>query len=328
MKQALVTGGTGFIGSHLVEALLLQDVRVRCLVRSSSNLRWLDGIDVELVEGDCIAPDSLDEAVKDVDTVFHLAGTLWATRESEFFRHNVEGTQNLLEACKRTCPELHRFVQVSSQAAAGPSTPENLRSELDHPRPVTPYGASKLEAERVVLGYKERFPVVILRPCAVYGPRDTGFLTYFRLVRRGFLVEFGGRWEREASLCHVSDIVRGIMAAADRKVASGSVYFLADSEPYSWREVESMLEEAIGVNAKRLMIPAWILILLGTLGQVYGRVTGKFVKLNRARVAEMLARNWGCDVSRAKRDLNFAPEINLRSGLHDVVRWYKQEQWL
>lgn len=328
MTQALVTGGTGFIGSHLVDELLARGVRVRCLIRSRKNLRWLRGKDVDLVEGDCTAAETLDEAVKDIDVVYHLAGVLWAARESEFFQHNVQGTRNLLESCKRSRPQLKRFVQVSSQAAAGPSVASSLRSELDQPGPITPYGASKLQAECVALDYKEQFPVVILRPCAVYGPRDPGFLAYFRLVRRGFLVEFGGRENRTASLCHVSDIVRGIIVAADSKVASGSVYFLADSEPYSWREVENMLEEAIGVNAKRLMVPAWSLILLGTLGQVYGRVTGKFVKLNRARVAEMLARNWGCDISRAKRELNFAPEINLRSGIHDVIRWYKQEQWL
>lgn len=326
--RALVTGGTGFIGSHLVDALLSREVKVRCLVRSKQNLRWLNGKDVELIEGDCIVNDTLDAAVRDMDMVFHAAGALWAARAGDFFLHNVQGTKNLLNACKRSCPGLRRFVQVSSQAAAGPSSAGKLRSESDPPDPITPYGASKLEAEKAVLAYKGYFPVVILRPCAVYGPRDTGFLAYFRVVRRGFLVEFGTGEDRTASLCHVSDVVRGMIDAADSQVASGSVYFLANSEPYSWREVERVLERLMGVEAKRLKVPAWILILLGTLGQVYGRITGKSVMLNRARVGELMARHWGCDASRARREFDFTPEINLNDGLLDVIRWYKKEQWL
>lgn len=328
MIRALVTGGTGFIGSHLVDALLAKGVRVRCLVRSKQNLRWLNAEQVELIEGDCTVGGTLDAAVKDVDLVFHTAGALWAARESDFFLHNVQGTKNLLEACKRSCPGLSRFIQVSSQAAAGPSANDTLTSESDPPHPITPYGASKLAAEVAVSAYKDHFPVVILRPCAVYGPRDTGFLAYFRLVRRGFLVEFGAGNDRMASLCHVSDVVRGMIDAADSKVASGAVYFLADSEPYSWREVEGMLQRIMGIEAKRLTLPSWILVLLGTLGQGYGRITGKSVMLNRARVAEMMARQWGCDASRARREFDFTPEINLNDGLLDVIRWYKKEQWL
>ena len=328
MTRALVTGGTGFIGSHLVDTLLSEGVKVRCLVRSRQNLRWLKGKDIELIDGDCTAAATLDDAVKDMDLVFHAAGALWAVREEDYFRHNVEGTKNVLAACKRSCPGLRRFIQVSSQAAAGPSPTDKAISESDPANPITPYGASKLAAEKAVLACKEYFPVVILRPCAVYGPRDTGFLAYFRLVQRGFLVEFGPEKDRTTSLCHVNDVVRGVIGAADSQVASGSVYFLADSQPYAWLEVEGTLERLLGVKAKRLKIPSWILILLGTLGQVYGRITGKSVMLNRARVAELMAQHWGCDASRARREFDFTPEINLNDGLLDVIRWYKKEQWL
>ena len=201
----------------------------------------------------------------------NTAGVMWASRESEFFAHNVEGTRNLLAACSAHTPALKRFVLVSSQAAAGPGPSARPRLESDEPAPITPYGASKLEAERVTSGYIKHFPVVIVRPCAVYGPRDTGFLDYFRVVRRGFLVEFGSGENRQVSLCHVSDVVAGLIRAADSQAASGSVYFLADSEPYPWREVESMIEQAMGISARRLVIPAGLLMLLGTLGQMYGR---------------------------------------------------------
>lgn len=328
MTQVLVTGGTGFIGSHLVDALLSGGVKVKCLVRSGRRLRWLKGRDVELTEGDCTVPCTLQAAVADVDVVYHLAGVSWAARESDFFLHNVQGTRNLMEACARYNPGLRRFVLVSSQAAAGPNPSSRPRSESDPPAPVTPYGVSKLEAEQTALTYRERVPLVIVRPCGVYGPRDTGFLAYFRLVRRGFLVEFTRERDREASLCHVHDVVAGLIGAAHSQVASGSVYFLADSEPYPWGEVENMIQEAVGVNARRLKVPGWLLGSLGALGQMYGRVTGKFVTLNKSRIADIRALHWGCDISKARRELDFAPVVNIKDGLVDVIRWYKQEQWL
>lgn len=329
MSVALVTGGTGFVGSHLVEALIEKGIRVRCLVRSSVRLRWLEGLDVELVEGDCSDPHGLDAAVKGADHVFHAAGVLWGADEDAFRRGNVEGTRNMVEACARACPQLERFVLVSSQAAAGPAVGEVLARETDPPAPITPYGVSKLEAERVVLTHKSSLPCVIVRPCAVYGPRDKAFLAYLRIVRRGFLIELGDGAERVVSLCHVTDVVRGILQAAYHgSVAPGSVYFLADPEPYAWRGVETIIQQVLGVRARRLRVPAWLLNGLAALGQGYGRATGKSVMLNRSRVAELTASRWGCDTGKARRELGFAPVMNLTDGLRDVIRWYKKEQWL
>jgi nucleoside-diphosphate-sugar epimerase len=328
MTLALVTGGTGFIGSHLVEALLSQGVEVRCLVRSRRQLRWLKDKDVELVEGDCAGQGSLQPAVKDVDYIYHAAGVLWAASEKEYFRNNVVATRNLIEACGLSCPGLQRFVFVSSQAAAGPGSDARPRTESDPPTPITPYGESKLAAEQIIIEHKNRVSAVIVRPCAVYGPRDRGFLAYFRIVRRGFLLEFGRGEDRIVSLCHVGDIVSGIIRSAHSQVASGSVYFLADSEPYSWHEVEIIIQRTMGISAKHLRIPSWLLAGLGTVGQGYGLATGKFVMLNKSRVAELMARRWGCDISKARNELGFVPETKLKDGLRDVIRWYKKEQWL
>jgi len=328
MTLALVTGGTGFIGSHLVDTLLSQGVEVRCLVRSRQNLRWLRNKDVDFIEGDCSVPDALHHAVQNVDYVYHAAGALWAASEKEYYRNNVAGTRNVIESCDRFCPGLQRFVLISSQAAAGPGIGGRPRVESDPPAPITAYGRSKLAAEQIISGYKDRISAVVVRPCAVYGPRDTGFLAYFRIVRRGFLLEFGRGEDRTVSMCHVDDIVTGIIGSAHSQVASGSVYFLADPEPYSWREVEIIIERIMGIRAKRLNIPAWLLAGLGAIGQGYGRATGKFVMLNKSRVAEMLARQWGCDIGRARSDLDFAPQTRLKDGLREVIQWYKKEQWL
>lgn len=322
----LVTGGTGFIGSHLVEALIARGESVRCLVRSRRRLRWLAGLDVDLVTGDCTRPETLAAAVEGVERVIHLAGTTFAPTESAFFYYNAGGTRHLLDACVAS-GSVQRFVLVSSQAAAGPGTRENPARETDPPRPISPYGRSKLAAERYCQEAADRLSVCILRPSAVYGPRDTGFLPYFRLVKRGFLIELG-HGEREISLCFVNDLVDGIVRVTDSQVRSGSVYFVADSEPCSWDSVESVLCDRWGIKGRRIVVPGVVLKTTGVVVQAWGALTGKAVSINRARADELLEKHWVCDPSALRRDLGFSPGINLENGLHEAVRWYEQNNWL
>jgi len=325
--SVLVTGGTGFIGSHLVEALLARGEKVRCLVRSKRKPRWLGAMAVELVEGDCARPETLRAAVEGVEYVIHGAGCTFAPTEAAFFEVNAGGTRNLLDACL-AADTVERFVLLSSQAAAGPGSRERPVRETDSPRPLSAYGRSKLEAERACLGEVDRLSVRILRPSAVYGPRDAGFLPLFRLVKRGFLLELG-RGEREISLCSVNDLVACVVQATyNGHLDSGSVYFVADSEPYSWGTVERQLCAALGVSARRIIVPGMVLRMAGVVGQVYGAVTGQAVPVSRARAAEMLEKHWVCDPAAAGRDLGFSPGTNLENGLQQAVRWYEQNNWL
>lgn len=322
----LVTGGTGFIGSHLVEALLARGDDVRCLVRSPDHPRWLACHDIDLVAGDCLRPESLAPALAGVDRVIHAAGSTFAPTQAAFFNYNAIATKNLLDACLAS-GGVERFVMVSSQAAAGPGTRATPVRETDPPRPLTPYGRSKLAAERHCQAATDRLSVRILRPSAVYGPRDTAFLPYFRLVKRGFLIEFGAG-KREISLCFVNDLVEGIVAVTDSHLESGSVYFVADSEPYSWETVEVLLCAQWGVRGRRIVVPGMVLKAAGVIGQVYGALTQQAVPINRARAAELLEKHWVCDTTAAQRDLGFSPGINLENGLHKAVRWYEQNNWL
>lgn len=322
----LVTGGTGFIGSHVVEALLARGETVRCLVRSPRRLRWLAGLGVDIVVGDCTRPETLGPAVAGVNRVIHLAGTTFALTEAAFFSCNAAATKALLDACQ-AAGGVERFVMISSQAAAGPGTRDNPAREADPPRPLTPYGRSKLAAERHCLEAADRLSVCILRPSAVYGPRDTAFLPYFRLVKRGFLLEFGPG-EREISLCFVNDLAEGIVTGADSHLESGSVYFVADSEPYSWGFVEKLLCAQWGVRGRRIVVPGVVLKTAGVIGQAYGALRRKAVSINRVRAAEILEKHWVCDTTAVRRELGYSPEITLENGLHKAVRWYEQNNWL
>ena len=185
--RVLVTGGTGFIGVHLVAELVARGWQVRCLVRTTSDRRPLSPYDVEYVVGSLTDPMAMQHAVKDVTYLFHLAGVTKARVTSDYDRINHVGTRALLEACLASNPGLKAFVYISSIAAAGPSVPGHPRTENDAPQPVGPYGQSKLCAEQAVLASRDRLPVIVLRPSAIYGPYDTDFLSLFRAVKRGWL---------------------------------------------------------------------------------------------------------------------------------------------
>lgn len=326
--RVLVTGGTGFIGSHLVEALLRENYLVRCLVRSKQKLRWLKDLPVELYEGDCTHPATLAPAVEDVKWVVHTAGLTNANTRQAFMQQNCQGTKNLIDACIRYNPNISRFVFLSSQAAAGPSNGKDPRRDQDPPAPITAYGQSKLDAESLFVSVKDQIPSTILRPSTVYGPRDLNFLPYLKLADKGVLLDFG-RGERTISLCYVDDLVRGILRSMHQELPSGSVYFFADEQPYQWTEFEESIKKAMNLRrTRKLMIPTPLVVIFAWLGQIYGKLTGKPVMINRLRQAEFLHRHWACDTSRLRRDLDFKSKWNLLDGLKTTVTWYGREGWL
>ena len=326
--RVLVTGGTGFIGSHLVEALLKENYSVRCLVRSKQNIRWLKDLPIELAEGDCTLPDTLKSAVAGVNWVVHTAGLTNANSRQAFMQQNCLGTKNLLDACIRYNPNIQRFVFLSSQAAGGPSDGKTPRREEDPPAPITAYGLSKLDAENIVESVKDQIPSTILRPSSVYGPRDSNFLPYMKLAHKGVLLDFG-KGERTISLCYVDDLIRGILRSLHQEPPSGSVYFFADEHPYQWADFEEGVKKAMNLRQMRkLTIPTQLVIIFAWLSQIYGKLTGKPVMINRLRQAEFLNRHWVCDTSKLRRDLNFQSKWNLLDGLKTTVTWYGREGWL
>ena len=326
--RVLVTGGTGFIGSHLVEALLKENYLVRCLVRSKQKLRWLRNLPVELCEGDCTRPASLRSAVEGMNWVVHTAGLTNANTHQAFMQQNCQGTENLIDACIRYNPDISRFIFLSSQAAAGPSNGKVPRRDEDLPAPITAYGQSKLNAETLLGNVKDQIPSTILRPSTVYGPRDLNFLPYLKLADKGVLLDFGSG-ERTISLCYVDDLVRGILQSMQQELPSGSVYFFADKHPYQWTEFEESLKKAMSLGrTRKLTIPIPMVIIFAWLGQIYGKLTGKPVMINRLRLAEFLHRHWACDSTRLRRDLDFKSKWNLLDGLKTTVTWYGREGWL
>jgi nucleoside-diphosphate-sugar epimerase len=318
---ALVTGGSGFIGSHLCERLLAAGHRVRVLARPGSSLANLEGLELETVRSQWDEA-GLAGAVRGCGWVFHLAGALKGRRE-ELMRVNRDGTRRLLEACAGQAGALERFVLVSSLAAAGPSG-ALPRREDDLPGPLTWYGRSKLAAEAEVLA--SGLPAVILRPPVVFGPRDRDVLGYFRIARLGFL-PVPGNGGRRYSLVYAPDLADGLLRAAAAPCPSGAVFHLTGPD-FTWAEFGRRIAAALGRPARVLSLPEPALRLCGRAADLWAGLRGRPGIFSSQKVIEMLASGWVASPERAERMLGWVAPTGLDRALAATVAWYRDHGWL
>ncbi len=324
IRTCFVTGGTGFIGSHLVDLLIEQGKEVRCLVRDPERLGWLEGKPVLLHCGDLDSADALREGMDGSDAVFHLAGVTAAASREEYTRINAGGCRSIGEAVLTCRNSPGVVIYVSSQAASGPSRTGQVTDEDTPPSPVTDYGRSKLEGERI-LTEMMGLPLVIVRPPAVYGPRDREILAFFKLAKRGFFpVVRGGV---SISLIHVRDLVSGIVQASERG-RSGQTYFLANREPVQITDLADHLGTTLGRQVRNLPVPQWLLWAAAGVSEILGRTAGRMPVFNRDKVRELAATGWVCSSEKAFRELSFQAEVDLPGGLRETAEWYKRVQWL
>ncbi len=326
-STALVTGANGFVGSHLVEALLSRGYEVTCLIRKTSNLRWIQGLKVSFVYGELKDKESLKKAVKGQDFVFHLGGLTKAKDRQDYYEANYLGTKNLVEAVCESNPGIKRFIYVSSQAVMGPGKDMTTLNENSPCNPITDYGKSKLMGENAVLAYKDKLPVTIIRPPGVYGPRDTEIFIFFKLIKKHIKPLFGFR-ENYLSLVYVKDLVEGTCLAGECGKAVGQIYFIANEKPSSFSDAEDLIQNALKVKAIIIRIPVFLLIFSAFLSQLFSRIKGEAASFNPQKAREISGKYWICDVSKAKRDLGFTPKYSLEQGAIETVDWYKQNSWL
>ena len=331
--RVLVTGGTGFVGSHLVEKLVQRGWRVRLLLRKSSSLRWLEGRPVEYAYGDIRDKASLAGACVGVRGVFHFGGLTRAFSSSEFMETNAQGTRNLAEAVAERAVPGAFFVYCSSMAAGGPGIPLErdpapVRTEADPPTPMNPYGRSKLQGEvalREVADAHTRFRYVILRPPAVYGPRDEGLIVVFRWIRHGILPMPRGTTPR-FSLIHVGDLVDAALKAEE--VGARGTYYVSDGDEYSWSEVGELAAQLMAVQVRTVRVSQFAAKLAASLGETWGAVTHNPAVFSRAKVGDVWQAHWVCLPEKARRDWGFAPRYSLARGLEETLSWYRINKWL
>ncbi|MEE9288259.1 MAG: NAD-dependent epimerase/dehydratase family protein [Bacteroidota bacterium] len=325
--RALVTGATGFIGSHLVEHLLQKGWTVRCLLRSSSNPRWLKGLPVEIVQGDYFNRKTLQPSLEGSDYVYHAAGLTKAKAKQDYYRANHAVTRNLLEATKEFNPEIRRFVYISSLSCVGPSTNGTPVDESAPLRPITTYGKSKMEAELECHRSMDSLPITIVRPAAVYGPKDTDIYEFFRNVSRGILPTVGFT-DRLISLVHVRDVVQTIVLAAENERSTGETYFSSNEEPCSWMEVGKLTAKVMGKKIVRIPVPKALVFAVAALAEFGALFSDKAPLINLEKAKEIVQSGWICSVEKARNELNYRQQVSLEDGIRETVEWYRENGWL
>jgi len=325
--RVLLTGGHGFVGSHLVRRLLAEGDQVRCLVRRPGVPPALAGLPVETVVGDVTKPRSLPSALEGVEEVYHLAARLSALTEADMFRTNAGGTRHLVEAAARR-GGLARFVHCSSLAVAGPSDGVRPQTEAGPCRPVTWYGASKALAERIVLAYGERgLPVTVVRPPSVYGPRDRGLLSVFQAVARGWKPLLGPQPKRY-SWVFGPDLADALVTLGRHPATRGGTYYACHPEVVTLEAFLGTLSAALGRRGRTLRVPDSALRLVASLSDLAAQVTGSPAMLTRDKVHEVVARAWVCSPEAAARDTGWRAATPLVEGLGETVRWYLEAGWI
>jgi len=325
--RTVVTGGAGFVGSHLVERLLARGDDVVCLERPGARRGWLAGKNLDFHTCGLAEPQVLQRHICGADTVFHLAALTEARSADECYEVNTQGTANLVRAAANCGSAPPRLVFMSSLAAVGPDLDGGGLDQDTTPRPLSHYGRSKLQAEAVIHAYADRVPAVICRFPAIYGPRDRVVLKLFRMVARGFALTIGP-WEREVSVLHADDAVSGLLGAATAPDAVGQTYCLAHPRPITWDEFVQAIGRALHCRPRQIAVPVSAAKPIALAAEFAARLRNQPAILNRDRVRELAQRRWVCDSTRATTDFGFQPRFDLDAGVANTAAWLRRVQWI
>ena len=269
--------------------------------------------------------ESLRQAMAGITHVIHCAGATRAVRTEDFYEVNQKGTRNVVSVVNEQKGRVQRLVHISSLAAAGPALREKPAREEDVPRPVSEYGKSKLAGEQEVRNHC-RGEYVILRPPAVYGPRDGEFLRLFRAVKNHLLPRTS---EAQAlSLVFVRDLAEVVATCLSHPAAAGKTYFVAGREVVTARSLGKEIAEQMKVWTLPLPLPTWMLWPVCLAREAWSRLTGKPSVLSLQKFAELRAPGWVCDATRLERDTGCACATTLKQGVAETLLWYRRQHWV
>jgi nucleoside-diphosphate-sugar epimerase len=323
----LLTGASGFVGSHILDHLRERGLATVLLLRPTSNKQFIAPHlpKVELRPGSITEPGSLQQAMADITHVIHCAGATKAGRIAGLYNTNEGGTRNIVSAVNAHNGQVQRLVHISSLAAAGPAGRDQPAREQNPPRPVSEYGKSKLAGELEVRTHC-RAEHVILRPAAVYGPRDAEFLRLFKAVKRHLLPKPGGA--QALSLVYVKDLAEAVVTCLTHSAAVGKTYFVAAREVVTAQSMAEEIASQMRVWTLPLPLPRALLGPICLAREVLSRLTGKPSVLSLQKAAELRAPGWVCDPSVLERETGYTCDTSLKAGIAETLRWYRQHHWL
>jgi nucleoside-diphosphate-sugar epimerase len=326
--RVLLTGGNGFIGSHILDSLRARDHRVRLLLRETSNTRFIEEHlpDCEVHYGSLLDTESLVVAAEGMECIIHCAGKTKAIDPEQYYRVNRDGTAGMVEAANAHRDTLRQFIHISSRAVNGPGTTEDPAREDDEPAPISDYGRSKMEAEQRVTEGCE-VPWTVLRPSGVYGPRDTDFLGAFRAVSWHLRPLFdGGR--QDLNLVYGPDVAAAAMRCLGEQQAHHRIYNVASARFYTTRAFLEKIAEVMNTWTVGVWMPSAVLYPVCLMHEWVSRITGRPTILNRQKYQELRAPGWACSVDRIRKELDFVCPTALGEGIQRTIDWYRTRGWL
>ena len=327
--KALVTGGTGFIGSHLAEHLEKRGFEVYCTVRDMNKLKWLEGKPYKFVHTSLLDETSLKDTISKVDYIFHVAGVIAARNYEEFLRGNRDVTTNLLNCVQKYNPNIKRLVYVSSQTVAGPSQSlENPLNEESPCKPLTLYAKSKKAAEEEVIKLGNSFKYTIIRPSGVFGPRDYSIFPLFKSVKYniGTMMGFEAQY---LNLAYPADLCRGIIDAALSNKTISQLYFLTSEETCKYSDLIDLVKKAYGKKyILKIKIPKSLFLSIAAISGLASKAVNKPSVFNYEKGIDLIQKYWTCSVEKAKRDFGYKQEVSMEQAIKETVIWYKQNRWL
>lgn len=331
--NVFVTGGNGFIGSHLVDKLVEKKYNVNVLVRKNSDLSNLSHLikekKINLIETNFDDINLLASQLVNADYIYHVGGAVTAKNWEQYKKANVQNTINLLEATLIASPQIKRFLFVSSQTASGPSTSyDKPKTEADVMNPISMYGKSKQLAETEVAKYFDKLPITIARPPAVFGPRDKAILDIFKTVNSGIGAMIGFN-QKYVSLINCFDLVDGFILAAEYENSISQTYFISSDQFYSWDFLIPLIAQKLNKkNVFKIKLPHALVLTLGKVSESVGGLFGVTPVFNKEKANDFIQNYWTCSIEKAKKEINYVQKIEIEKALEITIDWYRKNKWI
>ena len=322
--KVLITGATGFIGQHFLKRLQGSGVETVCLARNNSaNLDRIKGLNTEIRIADLEDMETLDEDLfKDIELVFHFAGSVFGRTRSELFRTNLQITENLYRALKRS--PVRRFVFLSSLAAVGPVSRDETITESTAPKPISDYGRSKLAAELRLKNLQQEVgkEICIIRSPLIYGKglSDQSRLLLFIDKIKDRTFKFIGDGENVVGLCQVDNLIDFLLRTMEFRPIQYEIFHVADPVVLTLKRVASLVAGHLGVETPKACIPIYMAWAMGFFLESISKVTASEPYLTRERVLE-LSGHWKIDLTKVKT-WGFRPREDWEARLLDTVSWH------